>query len=1547
MPPKRGKRKDEESTPLLETRSEPVKPPSGLKKGLVEAGDPTVPPGQRWVFRSGKGGRGRPRAPDTREVKNNADPFPVTPEMELAAALAAEQAACVETGRVRAHTRALRAAAERRTERAIAVVALVEDELIAKAGEEDPPLVCVEPAVAEVPAPVRAAEPRVGFAHPPHMYKPPPPRPPVPPGPLYIEEARRALEDWWDPVESGPLATGYLERPVTAQQRVMAHRESGAKGLEGTLSNAIQPLDEDARYAALVDLSTNGYGVTTPFYFRTNVPAEEGARVFPFGSFPPCRNEDGTLNPDEVLAPPPGAHPVLRTAREVLLRRVVAMAVLMDVAIFDAGGCAKRWREVLYDFVRFGLPLPRIHVNSPTFGGASPFSDLIGAGAVCDCKYHTSHAEMQRLFPSVFMSTCSCLMQEDEGCIHRSDCGLAVAVDSRYYFPGADFWLTHLKSTIRGPRGGQLQPTNPYFVLGHEYRAPAGRCGSEDNPEMSWDQDYEMIYHVCVPEHGQLTSYAHIALGMLEPHHVDPFGQGFTHQVCGEFSPWGTLQAYGMWEVRPVHGTLVDYDGLARRQYSVEKGMDLRSDLQRRTMATSHGAELVVTGAGMNRAVLVPQGALATIMGLVHRQIKTDAYPREAANIVNGCCAMPASRASAGVYVLCEVAKLYSEALLAATSGHVRRQYFRDLAWKVLLTLWVVWATVWYLAPEAWMLPIWTPSLLLCGSWVMLWYYALPSAIPDVLDKNSMQFSTRVKLETIETAGHEARRALIGWLRSRRLDFWYATGYITAWLPNFLGMSLWLRRYLARQQLPLQHTPLSLFHHMERVRGWRIDIPQFFPTAKQSAGYATIAGGDDVLTGLRALASTVLDAAARLVGYSLTLEPLLTHLSKVGTPPQHGAFYSAYSVPVEQDGRLKFAQITKPGRFLARAGYCAKFLLDKYKLARLAAVARGYEGYATIPVIGALVQVWTMQAGGCTARLPARYRPDLRYRFLLSKDTVATAETYEWFANHYDVTVSELYDCEDVILGCPSRDHDIFHPVLAKMIRVDTEFEVADCPRRPSRYEYVASGMFEEFLRFFMYWTFGPAGGVLSILIGIAEAVIAAAWAPLVMHCVLAGMAWYAPPLALAAHAAWNASATRRGDYRLASADQERRCCLGNVEDLNVNLDVPNAARVLPAELDPTVSFEVRLGNTAYVDVQPTEDWTLEQHSEYMGRPVYNYKKKPRKNVSGYSPNNVRKIMLALPCRKKRYDNNGRVLVLGARRLGSVVCPDGTGKQGTSGVPTVQLNCVHNGMAAFLLRRGPRRPELHPAAYREFQRLLIAFMDPLRRVVAAADWQAWSMTERFEWWVSRPGVYTAAAQEQHRRVWDASFVCGTCHREAGQCSHFEKIELSTKPAVKNRGITGLSPLLSVLRGPTTQLVAKTITEWLTGTNYATMAHCKIPLGFHWAKGADAVTLGTQIQEHLEGFEWSIGTDACEYDKCHLLPALRAVDCVEDSMPPEYRTWLRRVRFRSRVYFPTDEGDIRMTYSYHAGILTGEPNVSMSNTLIRMCLDLWTQAARLE
>jgi hypothetical protein len=465
----------------------------------------------------------------------------------------------------------------------------------------------------------------------------------------------------------------------------------------------------------------------------------------------------------------------------------------------------------------------------------------------------------------------------------------------------------------------------------------------------------------------------------------------------------------------------------------------------------------------------------------------------------------------------------------------------------------------------------------------------------------------------------------------------------------------------------------------------------------------------------------------------------------------------------------------------------------------------------------------------------------------------------------------------------------------------------------------------EEAVRLLFTLCFGPAAAGLTIGVGVAEGLIAGSWVPFAAHLGLGALAWYAPPLALALHIAWNATALGpRADYRLAGPDEPRRCSVGVYPQKGDGLELPVPRRPLPTVVDPTVTFRLRLGTKTVIDIQPSEKWTTYKVGEYLGQSIYQLRKEvltPPVDIS-----RVGDLVALLPC-------NSRT-PLGAVRLGSCC-----------GVrPTVDMNCVHNAVWSFFLRRGPERPKYDEDAFAEFQRLLIAFCHPFRLALRAAPFVSWTMDERFEWWVSRPGKFTATAQQRFRLAWHEVQVFGLRVEEAGRCSHFGKNELSSKPMPKPRGITALSERMAVVRGPTTQLVAEVVGKMMLPGVYPTLPGVKLPFDFFWAKGSNAEVLGESIQTVLQQSGISIGTDACEYDKCHLGPVLTATDLTTALMPLEWASWLRKAKYQSRVVYNTIDGIYKINYSYYGGILTGEPNVSLTNTKIRSVLDLFTQAA---
>jgi hypothetical protein len=298
-----------------------------------------------------------------------------------------------------------------------------------------------------------------------------------------------------------------------------------------------------------------------------------------------------------------------------------------------------------------------------------------------------------------------------------------------------------------------------------------------------------------------------------------------------------------------------------------------------------------------------------------------------------------------------------------------------------------------------------------------------------------------------------------------------------------------------------------------------------------------------------------------------------------------------------------------------------------------------------------------------------------------------------------------------------------------------------------------------------------------------------------------------------------------------------------------------------------------------------------------------------------------------------------------------VVCPDvshvrmhpckvseGMGCFGitTGTTPVRERGCVHNVLIASLKRRGAVRPPVVRQVYVEFLAYIKAFCDPIRQYVAAHFPPKDHLT-LFEEWVTRPGRYSPARQAQFREALLAYYT-DRGDPKMWDNKVFIKVEAAMKRPVKPRLISGLSDTLSALVGPYTVPVAELVKTYLDSTGW-----------IHWVK--DSLTRHGQIFEQcMMHSSYVHCTDGSNWDKNHLPSTLRAVDVFTHVMPKKIRTLWHKAGHRAVGHIAVkNHREYATTYKSVVGgsIYTGQPDVSLSNTLIRLCLDLFANGVQIQ
>jgi len=1271
-------------------------------------------------------------------------------------------------------------------------------------------------------------------------------------------------------------------------------------------------------------------------------------------SFASCSQSKQRLGLRELPRSLNRPHGVLHDLRDHLLMQLFAYAVVNELDIFDAGGCRKRWLPVLGVFARLKLllniRLPRIWVNQPTL----PNSPIYGTTQDQGYRRQDQHAEME--FPEVFLPGCGCI-HTNRLCEHVYGQGqLVVAIDSAYYFPLAigNASLPHL------------------FTLSHHYRLAKGKLAQEmawttyddGNLAVCLDQQFDVSYiHIPLPErHIQTPEYLSVA----------------TRMASG--SPFGTLHAYSVLKWVNEKGIVVEADQPLGCVFTVQQN-DQREGAAADFTISSNAVEVIETPACR---VHIPQGAIASMLNFGgKRETEID---RAIWQSVNSCAAMDPSMAPAAVAYL---KQHYADAIHDARAAVVGAQ-FRKTVMEVVLSVYVAIVLVMYtIFAERVQSPLLLPALVALGIVIFcagrskhtLGHGAPHSRPhPNILVGHQMygQYWARRAYESFtglfDTWYLRAYVACSAYSTYLRADLTAQKMYLPS-IPNpcrglldafflcftfcavlavcmlqtwealfvcFVVIGLWSVAVQVSRcvgGLPSRWTsgePMSLLHH-----AWRVFVPAplvkfrwtkwIVDLATLVGNYACLAGGDDVASFTRHSADmSAVMAVSEAAGYSLT-----NSVNKyVQDDPDHAEFYSCFPVPMQSAKGFPISvMVMKIGRFLTRAHSSVRQLPEKYRLGRLRDLALCYKAYyGDVPIIRAFVDLWLRVTN--TARrktIPAHLRSEwvLRMeRFCVRPESTPMCcdATLEWVTKQYgyQFTIDELLDFENAIRECPyPEDGVIHHPVASIIIKQDTELEVPVAPTR--LWSYAAGALLEEAVALFLSTISGPLAPLFALAIGLLETALTSNYFLLAQHIIQAlGYVYLGHTPVVLAHFAYNRFGVRNY-YRSYShyspvdpdtgAPRGRLCLRGRPFQL--------------PPLDSTFEMVVTRGCRTLMEIVPTADLTLEPVGEHHGRVLWGYVVTMRPPVANFATPTDLRVIDGIECEEHSHN---------------APAPQFIGPGCMDKFVSFTSRCAANGMRALLLRRALARPMPTPVGM-QLQKLVIEICHPLRLALRDYHKLKWSMEERFDWWVNRPGVYPANRRVDFTRAFHTLLQQGSTMKKLHVSKTFNKTQLEVKEIPKPRGISALSDELSSLRGPTVQLVAKKVGKLLAPGVYKNLPECIHRVDLVWAKGANPVDLA-EISAAVRGhFQHADCTDASAYDKNHWEPILRAADLAWDFYPPWVRRLLKDRQFVSKVMYPTDAEPIKVKSKFEASILTGEPDVSLKNTIIRFADDMLAHAAK--
>jgi len=1248
------------------------------------------------------------------------------------------------------------------------------------------------------------------------------------------------------------------------------------------------------------------------------------------------------------------SHPVLHDHRELLLLQFYLSGQL---PIYDLGGSMHRWNHVLQIVKRLNLlgrkfPIRPIHVNSPQSG--CPFAPSPVFGSLDDIKYWKRAGHMKKIHPGVFTS-CHCVWGRDE-CTHHVG-KVVVAVDSVYYVMD------------------NLPLKKDIHVIAHEYYVPIGALGkTAASAEMAWECRGSEV-SVVVGDH-QACTYQHHNLNTSVGYVRNNLDEFWAVNTIKSYSPWGTAHKmkYSVWkpiDAMPPLGVKV-----------IEDTFTLTTDMRAGNSALAAVVQTAVTVVDTGRTkVMIPSAALRSLCNRFPGTAREADVHTASTAFVNQCSAIDSRMSEMAIEYL-------------ATQHRMRHVYRYNAVWgnRTLIAMQFWWhaflSCLLFVLFAAWFEGEYIGSWWTFVSCVCLYliHCTIVSITSDVdsgamIDAPGSRRDTHIGITRREYGLGPARYIckayaevvfqyhvltsypglILDNLNRARNDmgmyakprhgettsawcFYWATNCCKCFTKCCYAWAAHIERVHSKlfskkrpeqyQELPTVDPtgPCSLLSVLAK-RGWMYDPTKFLQ------GYVSIVGGDDVSSGTKIPITPKNKDVSLELGYPLTGLDTNTTFGD----PRHATFFSAAGVPMWNftTGERVYVCVPNFGRFLSRSHFSAKQIHPKYVPGRVLDNVKCYRTYfGTVPVFAPLLNMWERVTK--SANKSTTFRQHVRsetvssmYRFVPKPGTdviLPDAYTYQWIVEHYEFkfTIKELLDFERVISECPGPDYVISHHVASVMIQTDTEYTVSST--KTVTYLPLISAVFEDSTAFAFKMMTGYTGAIVNVAIGLIEmALLGGAWFPLIAHVVQAFIGWYAgSALGLFAHLAWNYQwiYPSTGRYTKVTEEQLRapRVC------------APAHPFPAPETLDPTFAMQAKIGKTVVYSIPARMKYRLvKHHKKHCGLDVWLTKKdviplRKRKPAIGSWEDFAK-----YPCSSRTHTAPG------AQWLVSSCFAN----------PCVLSGCMRNTVLGALHRRAKPSPEVSPDVEKAWIRYLNEQTAPLIKVLDAAEELRWEPHQQFEWWLNRPGFATEPRKVQLRKAFheiqngetidykEAKTFC-KIQMECSSASPMNEFMPVYEPDMvkgpRPRGVTCVSDHVAVLRGPITQLVAKILGKCFEPGVYQTLPGCIHKTETVWMKGCDPVTMGNVINGLFESLIYSDGTDASAFDKNHTMATRRAVDLAWRYYPQTTKDILANMQYVSKTRMTADVGQMVLTYTQQGGMLSGEPDTSLTNTLVRMAID---------
>lgn len=1251
--------------------------------------------------------------------------------------------------------------------------------------------------------------------------------------------------------------------------------------------------------------------------------------------------------------------------------------------IYDAGGSHIRWRRVLNDLLRIGVPfdaLPRIHVQMPY---SAPADNTALRGSTHDAAYAASVAMMEREYGGVFTS-CACVSSASQPlCQHHNNCTHCVMIDSIYYLP---YTLSAYAS-----RYG-----HNFYSIHHEYYTPSGTLINPDgNVEMEWVTDVRGHSRGGVLVDVERGRSAH-STGMREweygPHWNPNVAAGFittdhvhlttdTHSV----QPLDGNHAYVLAqfaEARHVHA-------LCRNDAIITTRHDLRSEEFRHIHATSTTAFVHYSDvSGHHEAHLIPVGAYTSLSQLLGRGVTASAFPNAVRQTVLACSAVPPQELERSVAYLMLTYPMWR----AYHDNYGQRPGW--LSTGVFLAVAIGLVTIASILSHTGMVPSWAligTTLLLLFALTAAWRsYSAPVTVPAEL-ASLPEFGPQLTYHCHERDGGqdsitqlEIGSYIAHWTPTYRhvvatITHWLAIPHYLHNLPKAWQMDAWARRHPTNHvgvvvTLAVLLLAVGLVQDsfaagiaviasalllavlgslLCSLAGWHYPLrhaPQFSlydALCRGHTGYASsafIAMGDDslVCSASPRNADAFMGACAH-TGHAMTLE------TAGHTADAH--ILSAMQNPMAgPDGPLTVLT-NLPGRSLAKSFCTAKVVPARWRRHMARAVALcNLAAFGHIPILGSLwVRVLELTSDIAGKRIPPIFLPDL-WRKNGTLDRVGRAHDYQYsehtlltWANKYALSISSILEADYVASQAPSLDVAFMHPVCRHIMAHDTEYKdsAATHTFTPTPFNYTPT-LAEELCRAFLLLTSTTAATVGGVALGALETYLTGSLLPILFHGISGVLgATYGLPAYLAtaaAHVSWNVMV--HGDRQACAqyytphvAPQERACVRRRPEAHGLSRPYDTQAREWPdCDVEPTARVRVRHGNRALAAHDPSQMKVPTEHASKHGRLYTTTVLKPNGHpflcdvpepVSMSSAMDLDYID-GLPCGP----DTPTISIFGPH---------------TGVYPEVERTCVHGMIMALAERRlRAQTPHVHQLKFAKVCRLIT---NPLRVALRSDHLLTGPPDELYDWWVSRPQF----SETQRRRLrvarqvmLDAGWLTTGRNSILGTKT-FLKLEVLLKRLFKSRAITCMEDAWNILVAPAVQRAALIVGDHLQPNRYRELPGAP-RLELVWLKGGTAAEAGALLHAYVPRYPHAIGTDGVMWDGSHTMAQLHNVDVFSEFFPAHVRLLYstRRHEARSRVNVGTRKAPSWVTFctSLDGTLFTGQPDVSLSNTLLRLCIDVY-------